>query len=113
MASANAAGAARGSTALPADAGNGVVPGIRSQAVGLPDETQRFNWQPLRRRSDYFFVKYCYLLRRGSRSRIRAERVEVRDDLGVRAGPCVHVGAPRFDDANDDCRHFFSTLRVR
>ena len=87
--------------------------GYGSQAVGLPDETQRFNWQPLRRRSDYFFVKYSYLLRRGSRSRIRAERVEVRDDLGVRAGPCVHVGAPRFDDANDDCRHFFSTLRAR
>ncbi len=37
--------------------------GYGSQADGLPDETQRFNWQPLRRRSDYFFVKYSYLLR--------------------------------------------------
>lgn len=37
--------------------------GYGSQADGIPDETQRFNWQPLRRRSDYFFVKYSYLLR--------------------------------------------------
>jgi len=37
--------------------------GYGSQADGLPDETQRFNWQPLRRTSDYFFVKYSYLLR--------------------------------------------------
>ena len=37
--------------------------GYGSQADGLPDETERFNWQPLRRTSDYFFVKYSYLLR--------------------------------------------------
>jgi len=37
--------------------------GYGSQADGLPDATQRFNWQPLRRTSDYFFVKYSYLLR--------------------------------------------------
>jgi hypothetical protein len=37
--------------------------GYGSQADGLPDETQRFNWQPLRRTSDYFFAKYSYLLR--------------------------------------------------
>jgi len=37
--------------------------GYGSQADGLPDETQRFNWQPLRRTSDYFFVKYSYLFR--------------------------------------------------
>ena len=37
--------------------------GYGSQADGPPDETQRFNWQPLRRTSDYFFAKYSYLLR--------------------------------------------------
>jgi hypothetical protein len=37
--------------------------GYGSQADGLPDETQRFNWQALRRTSDYFFAKYSYLLR--------------------------------------------------
>ncbi|MDQ6872273.1 MAG: carbohydrate binding family 9 domain-containing protein [Gemmatimonadota bacterium] len=37
--------------------------GYGSQADGVPDPTQRFNWQPLKRTSDYFFVKYSYLLR--------------------------------------------------
>ena len=37
--------------------------GYGSQASGFPDPAQRFNWQPLRRTSDYFFVKYSYLLR--------------------------------------------------
>jgi hypothetical protein len=37
--------------------------GYGSQADGNPDATQRFNWQPLRRTSDYLFVKYSYLLR--------------------------------------------------
>jgi len=37
--------------------------GYGSQADGIPDPAQRFNWQPLRRTSDYFFVKYSYLLR--------------------------------------------------
>ena len=30
---------------------------------GLPDATQRFAWQPLRRTSDYFFAKLSYLFR--------------------------------------------------
>ena len=37
--------------------------GYGSAADGLPDPTQRFNWQPLERTSDYFFVKYSYLFR--------------------------------------------------
>jgi len=37
--------------------------GYGSQADGIPDQAQRFNWQPLKRTSDYFFVKYSYLLR--------------------------------------------------
>jgi hypothetical protein len=37
--------------------------GYGSKADGIPDDAQRFNWQPLRRTSDYFFVKYSYLLR--------------------------------------------------
>ena len=37
--------------------------GYGSRADGDPDPTQRFNWQPLRRASDYFFVKASYLFR--------------------------------------------------
>lgn len=37
--------------------------GYGSQADGVPDQTERFNWQPLKRTSDYLFVKYSYLLR--------------------------------------------------
>ena len=37
--------------------------GYGSVAVGEPDPAQRFNWQPLRRASDYFFAKYSYLFR--------------------------------------------------
>ena len=37
--------------------------GYGSQANGDPDPLQRFNWQPLRRASDYFFAKYSYLFR--------------------------------------------------
>ncbi|MDP9279859.1 MAG: DUF5916 domain-containing protein, partial [Gemmatimonadota bacterium] len=37
--------------------------GYGSEADGNPDALQRFNWQPLRRTSDYFFVKYSYLFR--------------------------------------------------
>jgi len=37
--------------------------GYGSRADGDPDPMQRFNWQPLRRASDYFFAKYSYLLR--------------------------------------------------
>lgn len=37
--------------------------GYGSQADAPPDATQRFNWQPLRRASDYFFAKYSYLFR--------------------------------------------------
>ena len=37
--------------------------GYGSEADGEPDPAQRFNWQPLRRASDYFFVKYSYLWR--------------------------------------------------
>ena len=37
--------------------------GYGSQANGDPDPTQRFNWQLLRRASDYFFAKYSYLFR--------------------------------------------------
>lgn len=37
--------------------------GYGSQAEGIPDPSQRFNWQPLKRTADYFFVKYGYLLR--------------------------------------------------
>jgi hypothetical protein len=37
--------------------------GYGSEADGNPEPTQRFNWQPLRRASDYLFVKYSYLLR--------------------------------------------------
>ncbi|MDP9203943.1 MAG: carbohydrate binding family 9 domain-containing protein [Gemmatimonadota bacterium] len=37
--------------------------GYGSEADGNPDLLQRFNWQPLRRSSDYFFAKYSYLFR--------------------------------------------------
>ncbi|HTD82820.1 MAG TPA: DUF5916 domain-containing protein [Gemmatimonadaceae bacterium] len=37
--------------------------GYGSRADGEPDPLQRFNWQPLRRASDYFFAKYSYLFR--------------------------------------------------
>ncbi|HZD85000.1 MAG TPA: DUF5916 domain-containing protein, partial [Gemmatimonadaceae bacterium] len=37
--------------------------GYGSQASGEPDPLQRFNWQPLRRASDYFFAKVSYLFR--------------------------------------------------
>ena len=37
--------------------------GYGSRADGDPDPAQRFNWQPLRRTSDYFFAKASYLLR--------------------------------------------------
>ena len=37
--------------------------GYGSRADGDPDPTQRFNWQPLRRASDYFFAKASYLFR--------------------------------------------------
>ena len=37
--------------------------GYGTEADGNPDPTQRFTWQPLRRASDYLFVKYSYLLR--------------------------------------------------
>jgi len=37
--------------------------GYGSEGDGNPDPTQRFTWQPLRRASDYFFLKYSYLLR--------------------------------------------------
>lgn len=37
--------------------------GYGSRADGDPDPTQRFNWQPLRRSSDYFFAKASYLFR--------------------------------------------------
>jgi hypothetical protein len=37
--------------------------GYGGQGDGLPDPAQRFNWQPIHRTSDYFFVKYGYLFR--------------------------------------------------
>lgn len=37
--------------------------GYGSQADGNPDPNQRFNWQPLRRASDYLFAKASYLFR--------------------------------------------------
>jgi hypothetical protein len=37
--------------------------GYGSTADGDPDQLERFKWQPLRRTSDYFFVKASYLLR--------------------------------------------------
>lgn len=37
--------------------------GFGDLSEGTPDPTQRFTWQPLRRTSDYVFVKYSYLLR--------------------------------------------------
>jgi hypothetical protein len=37
--------------------------GYGSRADGEPDPLQRFNWQPLRRSSDYFFAKASYLFR--------------------------------------------------
>ena len=37
--------------------------GYGSEADGEPDPLQRFNWQPLKRATDYFFVKYSYLFR--------------------------------------------------
>ncbi len=37
--------------------------GYGSEADGQPDPLQRFNWQTLKRASDYFFVKYSYLFR--------------------------------------------------
>ena len=38
--------------------------GYGNEADGTPAAEQRFSWQPLRRASDYFFVKCSYLLRR-------------------------------------------------
>jgi len=43
--------------------GTVVFLGYGSQANGNPDPADRFTWQPLRRASDYFFVKLSYLLR--------------------------------------------------
>lgn len=43
--------------------GTVVFLGYGSQADGLPDPQQRFNWQPLRRGSDYLFGKVSYLFR--------------------------------------------------
>jgi hypothetical protein len=37
--------------------------GYGSQANALPDPLERFNYQPLVRTSDYFFVKFSYLFR--------------------------------------------------
>ncbi len=37
--------------------------GYGSEADSNPDPVERFTWQPLRRASDYFFVKYSYLFR--------------------------------------------------
>jgi hypothetical protein len=37
--------------------------GYGSTADGAPEESERFKWQPLKRTSDYIFVKYSYLLR--------------------------------------------------
>jgi hypothetical protein len=37
--------------------------GYGNAGTGLPDPTQRFNFQPIRRASDYFFVKFSYLIR--------------------------------------------------
>jgi hypothetical protein len=37
--------------------------GYGSFGSGVPDPTERFNFQPLVRTSDYFFVKYSYLFR--------------------------------------------------
>ncbi len=37
--------------------------GYGSEADGVPDPLQRFTWQPLRRASDYVFVKFSYLYR--------------------------------------------------
>jgi hypothetical protein len=36
--------------------------GYGSEADGAPDPAQRFAWQPLRRMSDYFFVKCSYVM---------------------------------------------------
>lgn len=43
--------------------GTVVFLGYGSQAIGAPDPTQRFDWQPLRRASDYLFAKCSYLFR--------------------------------------------------
>ncbi|MEP6491187.1 MAG: DUF5916 domain-containing protein [bacterium] len=37
--------------------------GYGSEGDANPDPTQRFNWQPLVRTSDYFFAKFSYLFR--------------------------------------------------
>lgn len=37
--------------------------GYGSASDGLPNPADRFNWQPLRRTSDYFFAKFSYLFR--------------------------------------------------
>jgi hypothetical protein len=37
--------------------------GYGSFGSGVPDPTERFNFQPLVRASDYFFIKYSYLFR--------------------------------------------------
>ena len=37
--------------------------GYGSVGTGIPDPTDRFNFQPIKRGSDYFFVKYSYLFR--------------------------------------------------
>ena len=37
--------------------------GYGSEGTGIPDPADRFNFQPIKRGSDYFFVKYSYLFR--------------------------------------------------
>ena len=37
--------------------------GYGNAGTGLPDATQRFNFVPIQRTSDYFFLKYSYLFR--------------------------------------------------
>jgi len=37
--------------------------GYGSAGTGIPDPTDRFNFQPIKRGSDYLFVKYSYLFR--------------------------------------------------
>jgi hypothetical protein len=37
--------------------------GYGDAGTGLPDATQRFNFVPIHRTSDYFFLKYSYLFR--------------------------------------------------
>jgi hypothetical protein len=37
--------------------------GYGSSGLGEPDPRERFNFQPIRRTADYFFVKFSYLMR--------------------------------------------------